>query len=279
MVAKPRQSVRFTFKRLGVRDWSDCRNPCQGDDRLDGRVSYRLALLSLQHISDAPYVDSVHTKPRPVRSRDGHHGHWPDLPLHHEVPGHGVELCRHPDAAVVRVLPVELTAELPTSDSLDIADDSVIRRYARGYRKRRIFGLALQIGSRIELDLFHFCDRFLPVDVRGGAIARAVGEAGITKSKIGRFKNYGSKWARYNRPGVSASISSGDGPIPCLPSPFGARDQDRRAAPLRFYHCSRELRLKPAEGVSLRVGAEGFPIKGLRKCASCAGEFTATACY
>jgi hypothetical protein len=55
--------------------------------------------------------------------------------------------------------------------------------------------------------------------------------------------------------------------------------QDRRAVPLRFYHGSRELRLKPAETVPLGVGAEGFPIKGLRKCASHAGEFTATACY
>jgi hypothetical protein len=64
-----------------------------------------------------------------------------------------------------------------------------------------------------------------------------------------------------------------------LPSPFGARDQDRRASPLRFYHCSRELRLKPAEAVPLWVGAEGFPMKGFLKCASHAREFTATACY
>jgi GrpB-like predicted nucleotidyltransferase (UPF0157 family) len=78
---------------------------------------------------------------------------------------------------------------------------------------------------------------------------------------------------------VSASISSGDGPIPCLPFPFGARDQDRRAAPLRSCHGSRELRLKPAEAVPLGVGAEGFPIKGFRKCASHAGEFTAATCY
>ena len=182
MVAKPRQSVRFTFKRLGVRDWSDCRNPCQGDDRLDGRVSYRLALLSLQHISDAPYVDSVHTEPDPVRACDGYRRYRLDLPLHHEVPGDGVELRRHTNAVIVRLLPVEFVAKLPASDSFDTADDSVIRRHARGYRKRRIFCLALQSRSRIERDLFHLCDRFLPLDVRGGAIARIVGEDGITKS-------------------------------------------------------------------------------------------------
>jgi hypothetical protein len=77
---------------------------------------------------------------------------------------------------------------------------------------------------------------------------------------------------------LSPRISSDDGPISLLPSPFGARDQDRRAAPLRFYHCSPELHLNPAEAVPLRVGAEDFPPNGLRECAGHVGEFTSTAC-
>src|SRR6266481_5660971 len=97
----------------------------------------------------------VDAKPWLDRACDGYRRHRLDLPLHHEVPGDGVELRRHTNAAIVRVLPVELVAKLPASDSFDTADDSVIRRYARGYRKRRIFCLALQSRSRIERDLFH----------------------------------------------------------------------------------------------------------------------------
>ena len=84
------------------------------------------------------------------------------------------------DAAIVRLLSVELVARLPAPDGLDTTDHSIIRRYAAGYRKWRIFSLALPMGSRIERDLFHLCDHFLPLDVRVGAIARTVGENGIT---------------------------------------------------------------------------------------------------
>ena len=52
----------------------------------------------------------------------------------------------HTDAAVVRILSVEFIAELPAPDGLDTPDYSLVRRYARGYRKRRIFGIAFQIG-------------------------------------------------------------------------------------------------------------------------------------
>lgn len=74
---------------------------------------------------------------------------------------------------------VELAAWLPAPDGLDTADHSIIRRYAAGYRKWRVFGLAFPMGSWIERGLFHIRDHVLPLDVRVGAIARTVGENGI----------------------------------------------------------------------------------------------------
>src|SRR5580704_18881660 len=106
-----------------------------------------MALLSLRHLSDAADVDSVHTEPGALRPRDGHRRHWLDLPLHHEVPGDGVELRRNTDAAVVRILSAELVAALPPRNRIDTSYHSIIRRHAAGHTKRRIFCLAFQIGS------------------------------------------------------------------------------------------------------------------------------------
>ncbi len=152
----------------------------QGDDRLDRRVPDRLFLLPLQHLSDAAGIDSVHTEPGSVRAYDGHRNHRLDLPLHHEVPGYGMELRRYTDAAIVRILPVELIAELPASDGLDTPDYSFIRRNAGGYRKGSFSILDFKWGLGLNMIYLHLCRRFLQIDVRVGAIARAVGENGIT---------------------------------------------------------------------------------------------------
>ena len=95
-----------------------------------------------------------------------------------------MELRGDTNAAVVRVLPVELIAELPSPDSVDTPDYSIIRRNAGGYTERSIFCLAFQVGSRVEHHLFHRCDRFLQMDVRGRAITRAIGKDGITEFTI-----------------------------------------------------------------------------------------------
>lgn len=179
MVAKPGKPVRFTSKCVGVCDWADYCNLGQGVDWAYRRIGDRFALLSLQHLSIDAEVDPIHTEPDSVRTYDGYRSHWFGLPLHHEATGNGVELRRHIDAAIVRLLPVELAAWLPAPDGLDTADHSIIRRYAAGYRKWRVFGLAFPMGSWIERGLFHIRDHVLPLDVRVGAIARTVGENGI----------------------------------------------------------------------------------------------------
>jgi len=179
MVAEPGKPVRFTSKCVGVRDWTDYCNLGKGVDWAYRRIRDRVALLSLQHLSINAEVDPIHTEPDSVRAYDGYRRHRLGLPLYHEATGDGVELCRHIDAAIVRLLPVEFAAKLPPPDGVDITDDSIIRSYAAGYRKRRVFGLALQMGSWIERGLFRICDHVLPLDVRVGAISRTVGENGI----------------------------------------------------------------------------------------------------
>ena len=67
---------------------------------------------------------------------------------------------------------------LPTTQSFEGMREAI--------EKGGIFCCVFQIGSRIEPDLLHFCDRLLPLDVRVCAIAWAVSKDGIEASVLER---------------------------------------------------------------------------------------------
>jgi hypothetical protein len=75
----------------------------------------------------------------------------------------------------------ELVAGLSATDGVGAAHHPLIRRYAPGYRKRRVLDLAFHAGSRDEHDLFHLSRGALPEDVRIGAGARAAGKDGVNR--------------------------------------------------------------------------------------------------
>jgi hypothetical protein len=80
-----------------------------------------------------PKIASVHSELGSVRTYDRHRGDGLDLPLHHEVPGDGVELRRHTDATFVRFLSVKFVTQLSAPVGLYTPNYPLFRRYARSY--------------------------------------------------------------------------------------------------------------------------------------------------
>ena len=96
--------------------------------------------------SRVAHVDSVHSKLNPLCADARHHSHRFDLPVHDEISGYGLELCRRHDAALVRILPFKFIAYLSATDGLDTPNHAFVRRYERNYSRRKILYPAFQMG-------------------------------------------------------------------------------------------------------------------------------------